>query len=353
LSVYGARRVGHFASAAFAATALGTPSRAFAEGDGLDDKKTSSLSWTRLEGAETCVGTRDLAQRVEGLLGRAAIVSAARADLSIEGRVERHPPSGFRATIVVAKSSGEILGKRELASEKPDCRLLDEPVAIAMALMIDPDALSRPPATPAPAPAPREAPRVVVQERTVIVAVPADPPSKPEPTRLEGYASAAMGIGATPLAGGFLIGVTLDPPRFPLVEGNVSLLFSKASGAGAAGVRFAHFEAGAFVCPLASNRSLLQASLCAGGQAGFVSSTGTDLDYTKDHLEPQVNAAARGRFGIWTYPFAFTLGATLSVPLLRNTYVYGPAGGPKVTLFEALPVGGTFDLSIGLKFPEP
>ncbi|MBL8739883.1 MAG: hypothetical protein JNK04_02280, partial [Myxococcales bacterium] len=74
--------------------------------------KTSSLSWTRLTGAESCTGTIEVAKQVEALLGRPAIVSAATAELSIEGRVERTVDGRFRATIVVAKNTGEIVGSR-------------------------------------------------------------------------------------------------------------------------------------------------------------------------------------------------------------------------------------------------
>src|SRR5689334_7531634 len=46
-------------------------------------QRTSSLSWVRLPGAETCIPTQTLAERVEQRVGRQVFVSASQADLSL------------------------------------------------------------------------------------------------------------------------------------------------------------------------------------------------------------------------------------------------------------------------------
>ncbi|WP_044965555.1 MULTISPECIES: hypothetical protein [Sorangium] len=71
-------------------------------------EKTASLSWVRLAGAEACVGARTLAQAVEARLGRAALVSAARADLTIEGRIAPGDAGGGLAVIAVANADGAL-----------------------------------------------------------------------------------------------------------------------------------------------------------------------------------------------------------------------------------------------------
>src|SRR5262245_9058418 len=66
-------------------------------------QRTSSLGWVRLAGAEQCIATQQLAQRVEQRVGRAVFVSASQADLAIEGRVERAPDAdAFVVTLVVS-----------------------------------------------------------------------------------------------------------------------------------------------------------------------------------------------------------------------------------------------------------
>jgi hypothetical protein len=86
--------------------------------------RRSSLSWVRGEGAETCIGTRALAEAVEKRLGRSVFVSAAKADISVEGMVERKD-APWRAIVTVADADGNILGTRELTSEEEACASLD------------------------------------------------------------------------------------------------------------------------------------------------------------------------------------------------------------------------------------
>src|SRR5262245_4834347 len=72
-----------------------------------------SLSWTRASGAETCVGAKALAEAVEALLGKRVFVSAALADLSVEGGIEPSA-SGWRAVMRVTDRDGSIIGSREI-----------------------------------------------------------------------------------------------------------------------------------------------------------------------------------------------------------------------------------------------
>jgi hypothetical protein len=112
--------------------------------------RTSSLSWVELPGAESCGGTVLIANLVEEDLGRHAIVAPAGADLSIEAYVE-HPDAapGWRARIVLRDPGGAVLDQREITSSEPTCDELRTSTALAIALMIDPDAVARAP-TPVP-----------------------------------------------------------------------------------------------------------------------------------------------------------------------------------------------------------
>ena len=98
-----------------------------------------SLSWVRTDGADTCIGARELAVEVERLVGHAMWVATSDAALSVEGYVTPHPDGGFAAHIVTADATGAIVGERDITTPSSDCRALDEPVSLVIALTIDPE----------------------------------------------------------------------------------------------------------------------------------------------------------------------------------------------------------------------
>lgn len=325
------------------------------EADAGAAPRTSSLSWTRLEGAESCIGTHDLAVKVEAILKRPAIVSPSESDRSIEGRVERGADAKFTATIVLADAAGKEQGKRVLVSEGTDCRALDESMALVIALMIDPDAMSSTPPDPDPPPKVPPDPKVVVVEKTktVVVEKPVAPP--PPDYRIEGYLGGAASVGVTPLTGGFIAGALFDPSFFGAFEVNGVVTTSSYAVTPAIDARFWKFEGGAYFCPLAAvapdhGRALFQGSLCGGGQAGFVSVSGEGVSSASTSLAPLVNGAFRGRVGAWIYPVSILAGATLGIPILRPTWSYDD-GAISRPFFDSAPIEGTFDVSLGLEFP--
>lgn len=314
--------------------------------------RTSSLSWTRLEGAESCIGTHDLAVEVEKILKRPAIVSPSESDRSIEGRVARGADGKFTATIVHVDGAGKEQGRRVLVSEGPDCRALDDSMSLVIALMIDPDAMASKP----PDPVPKEKKVFVLERtRTPMARTPSKRPPPPPDYRIEGYLGAVTSVGVTPLSGGFVSGAMFDPSFFGAFEVNGVVTTSSNAASSTVTARFWKFEGGAYFCPLAGilpdrGRAMFQGALCAGGQAGFVSASGDGLTDASTDLQPLVNGAMRGRLGAWIYPVSLTLGATMSIPITRQTYaVTAPTG--ESAFFDSAPIEGTFDLSLGLEFP--
>jgi hypothetical protein len=137
-------------------------------------KATHSLSWVRAEGAEECPTARALATEVERRLGRPVFDPAAAR--SFEVLVTR-VAGQYRSDVFVRDESGRAIGQRTLQSDEPGCQALFGATALAIALVIDPEAAGRQPAAtvafdappppppaspPAPAPAPQPAPVVVV-----------------------------------------------------------------------------------------------------------------------------------------------------------------------------------------------
>ncbi|HRH01182.1 MAG TPA: hypothetical protein PLR99_33325, partial [Polyangiaceae bacterium] len=130
---------------ALALAATVAPLVAAADGRGAPDpkKRTSTLGWLRLGGADACVATQPLARAVEERLGRTVFVSPADADVSVEGRIERRG-QGFSATIVLRDAEGKALGTRTLERAEPRCEALTESLVLIIAVMIDPDAALAP-----------------------------------------------------------------------------------------------------------------------------------------------------------------------------------------------------------------
>lgn len=102
-----------------------------------------SLSWVRGRGAESCLSTRALAQKIEALFGRAMFFSASDAEMSIEASIERQEEARqWYIRIAVSNPDGDILGGRELRIVKDNCDAIIEPITVIIALMMDPEGQS-------------------------------------------------------------------------------------------------------------------------------------------------------------------------------------------------------------------
>jgi len=180
---------------------------ASAHGETVADAKTPyALAWVRDDGAEGCPAGRDFADEVTRRLGRSPF--DARADRSIEIRVDRDG-AAYRSRVVVRERDGRVAGQRELSSPT-DCAPLFSATALAVALLIDPEATLQADASatqavaqfevaPHPAPsAPTPPPPVAAPPPP---RPPAPPPTAPAPPRTDaGSASAraTLAIGVVP-----------------------------------------------------------------------------------------------------------------------------------------------------------
>ncbi|WP_437285462.1 hypothetical protein [Sorangium sp. So ce406] len=351
------------ALAASALVAAARPARASA------GEQTASLSWVRLAGAEACVGARALAQAVEARLGRAALVSAARAELTIEGRVEPVGSGGWRAVLAVADADGALLGTREIATASPRCGAMDDELALAIALMIDPSAklspgappplaalapLPAPSPAPAPAPAtapppPPPAPAVIVQR--VLVPVPPTAPPPPAPWRVEVGAGPLFGLGLLPSLGvAATVRARLTPPRFLSVEVGGAVWVPDEATSGASATRFSWGEGFVSACPVALG-SATRLSACAGVRLGALRVGG--VGFGVDHADERLTAGGaldvrltRRLVG----PLTAGGGLGLIVPIVRDTFYYTDAQGQTREVFQMAPLAGTADVLLGVEF---
>ncbi len=123
--------------AAILASTLGlAPSRA-------EPAAPTALSWHREPGAEACPGLREVAAKVSAHLERDPFAAPAAASVFVEATIAP-APGGWTTRIDLSSSSGSNgSGQRIVESSEPECGAAVDAAALAIALMIDPNALLR------------------------------------------------------------------------------------------------------------------------------------------------------------------------------------------------------------------
>jgi hypothetical protein len=301
-----------------------------------------------MPGAESCVATQDLAKAVEARLGRPVFVSAAAADVSVEGRIEPGPGhTGFRAVLTLHDAHGALLGTRELNRASASCDDLREPLALVVAVMVDPDAALHP---TQPVAAPPEPPAPVVIEKPVYVEVPVvAPPPKPQPVwKIDVGASAAtvLELVPAPNLGVAVSGLLYPPGVFPL-EGFGAVWWNDGYSVNGIGGTFALGYLGGGLCPLHYEGSRLRAYGCGISEIGIFSgspSRGPSMEhlYLALGLEGRMSVRIAG-------PFAARLGLNGVIPLFRPDTFSGPSNSN--LLFRPGVAGAALDLGVGVLLP--
>lgn len=327
------------------------------------DAKTSSLSWLRMPGADSCVATQPLARAVEERLGRSAFVSAAEADLSVEGRIERRARGGastWHAVITVRDASGATLGTRELDRSDASCDAMTEPLALVIAVMIDPDAAMRPRPAPGEAPAPEPTPEPPTPSTPPAASpplpeepAPTPPPRPRDPWRFEAHAQATALHGLAPtLAPGAGVQAILYAPKLPVgFRGYTTLFWPTEATKDGARASFDLLYAGGSVCPTLRGRVNLLA--CLGGHLGV--------------LRPRAETPGRGIrenvLLLWTamaelrvhIPLAAPIGVAAGVgaglPILRPELAYTRSDGGRDVLHRPEAYVLSADVGVGFFFP--
>jgi hypothetical protein len=340
------------------------------------DRRTASLGWARLAGAKGCSGGATMARAVESILRREALVPASRADLLIEARVEKVPGRPrFRAVIEVVGTDGAVIGARTIESATADCHRLDEPVALAIALMIDPEAVTRPISTEPPAPPP---PMVAVVRDALFVPVPVPiaaplptpPPAPPidEGPWLSFALGPSVGFGIVPgAAPGVRASVEVGPPAdrgggvswgpssiragFAAYGGSEDL---QGPGPGddatlAVDAILPRLE----LCPTTMwLRTRAALGACGALDVGVLGWTGQGFDSAVrlgTEAFVAVGPTLHGRLVV-VGPLAVELRGAAVVPLTRDRFVFGQGGGATGLAHQASVVAGTLDLGAHVGF---
>ncbi|MCA9596818.1 MAG: hypothetical protein KC776_26060 [Myxococcales bacterium] len=310
--------------------------------------RTSSLSWVRLPGAESCIATQALARSVEQRLGRKVFVSAAEADVSVEGYLS-HDDGTWRAVLTIRDGDGKVLGTRTLESQEGECSALDDGVVFVVSVLIDPETTSAPaePETRKPPPAPAPKPRVIVRRERVVVSKPA--PREPWHVELGVAATGALGLLPQPAAGvGF--SALLDPPRFwdIQISGAYWLSVTETAERGAK-AKLSLYQGSVALCPISSKSRTLAYRACAGVVGGALHSQGQGFDSDLGDDAPSLYAALPNRLTVRLVgPLALTAEITPMAPLVRTKVTYREPLGSERTLFAppVLAVAGAVGLAV-------
>jgi hypothetical protein len=312
----------------------------------------AALSWVRAPGAQACPDAREVSVRVEERLGGPVIVPPARAKLHVEALARPAEGGGFVVQITLYRDA-LVVGRRDL-DPQDDCKDVAERAALAIALMIDPEALApRPTAAPAPA-APHAAPSTPVPSASVSTRTAAPPPPARDAV-WRGDLEAALGIatGLVPrlTPGVFLRGRVL-PPEFPIAFELAGAYFPETTveAEPGKGGTFALFLAGVSVCNVASRARRISASACAGAEIGSIAGSGYGFTDNPTFHSLVYTLSARGR--LWFRPvrgLALVIGPDLAIPLKRDHFeTYDESG--RTELFQVAPVNVGFELGAVWEF---
>lgn len=331
-----------------ASLALGSHARA--EGRSPAHAPSSSLSWVRLAGAESCISTQALARGIEERLDRKLFVSASDADLSVEGHVER-TDGAWIATVHVRDAQGKDVGTRMLESRDATCEALGKQLVFTLSVMIE--------STLPPKESPPTNPERIVEKKTVFVKVPvaAPPGERPEarpPWRFGVDAGLAAGVGLLPAPSlGAKASVAIMPPRFWPIELSGSYWFDQTVTAErGAGADIAMAYGSLAICPLDIARDHVFVRGCAGGNLGSLRVRGVGFDTPLAGENLLAQAMAGGRFGLRIAgPLFATAALELIVPITRDELIYRAADNSERQLYRSAPIAAAGSLGLGVVFP--
>jgi hypothetical protein len=299
----------------------------------------AELAWVRLDGAEACPDARAMRRAIARRLGRDPF--GREPGPLIEALASRQDAT-WTARINARSASGELVGSRELGSRATSCDSLADAAALAIALVIDPEAVERIEAqrsAPEPAPAPTvPAPR-------------AEPASRPAPgplawVDLRAIASGGLLPGFAP---GLSLAVELELARWLALSAGLAYWpEQKADGRpnGAVGVGLSAGSIAACAEPVALPP--LGTALCAGALLGSIHTVVYELIPTApgDRLWTALSAGVRV-YAPRAAPLRVSMALDALAPLTRHRFT---VGGQTGTVFRQRALALSAQLGLGLHF---
>ncbi len=365
---------------------VATPTGQAADGDAGSSATTTSLSWVREPGAESCISTRALARLVERLIGRSVFVSASQADVSVEAQVKRfqNPPL-WRIRIVVSDSGGAILGTRELESAEPDCAALDEQLALVIAVTIDPEEASTwLPRLLEQAELPENDPAILLlrelereqqardasslqqsrdddrflefdsatppERESPNSSQPApEPPASDDGYRFSLIPGGNLGTGMQPEIGaGVSLSAAAELLGFWPLYIDISWSFDDHIAVEPGEARFAVVDGAVSLCPLTPDLGVRLTALCAGVEGGILLSKARGYTQNHDEQTPLVGGKLLALVQVTlAEPVFLALALGAVVPFIRDRFEFD-TGVERTLLFQPDPVAVRLDFGLGV-----
>jgi hypothetical protein len=303
-----------------------------------DRKAGVHLSWTRSPAAASCPDAGLVQADVARRLGGNPFTEPSH--LFVEASVSKEGGT-WQAEIEMREADGSSLGSRKVASDGPHCASLAAAAGLAIALMIDPDALFDRPSPPAPRePVAREAP-----ERTRPIEVAA-------PQRGALFLSAIGADRVLPRAafGVRLLGEVRLADRIDLTIAS-ALLPEKRQSREGNDVSFGLVWGAVGPCYRIVDAPRVSLSGCAAALVGALRSVVFDPVRARTSALPWAGASAGLRVG-WSPVHRFEIegGVDLIAPFYHRTYLVERAPADNVAVFSDPAIAGAGFLGIGVQY---
>jgi hypothetical protein len=335
-------------AAAFIATLFVGPASASAA-DGV------SLSWVRGAGADSCASPGAVATAVEKLLGHNAFAPPERAASSIEALVSR-ANDRWRAEIRLVGQDDRNRGQRTIEVSESTCDALTVPAALAIALLVDPDATGARQRPADPTPSDRSCPPAVVAPVTRDVdRRDREAPLEAPPARavIEGAAVVALGLlpGVAP---GAAVGVHFETSSRWDIGVRGSLWFTRSVALRPdITADFRLTEVGPKVCRALLVKRWARVSPCVGFQFGVLHARGNGFAAPEAHddITAEGDAVLRASVMHVRRGLHAALELGIAVPFVRHPYEFHDEQGRISEAFRAAPVAGAAAFALGASFP--
>jgi hypothetical protein len=292
----------------------------------VDTPAPVELVWTQESpGAQACIDRAALASKVEQIVGRHVFAGEGRGQSVIRGEIGPWPGHSGWLAIVEARTASAVTLRRELTLDAHDCKQLDGPITLVVALMVDSSEKEAPLALPAPA-------------QPVTVGVGAD---------------TTVAYGLLPGAAvGFGLATDLYvPPLWPVMLSTHFWPLSQVVEEGSGG-RLGAWSGGGALCPLVWTRYAWSAYGCAGATGAVIESNGVGLDLEHSHTRPYLQADARAGLRLRIAgPLFLAVEAEGGFPFSRDSYSYVDSNGVEHKVFQTAPVVPSGHARLELRVP--
>ncbi|HET9956238.1 MAG TPA: hypothetical protein VFQ61_17140 [Polyangiaceae bacterium] len=304
---------------------------------GTTTAPTIELNWSGPGPERQCMGGPALEREVNAYLRREAITEPP-GELALSVLVQERPGRQWSATIYLRdQREGRVIGERELVVDGPLCSSLDEPLKLAVALLVDADLLppesaappTPQPSNPPPAPEDEQQPEDESEEGALPTGVPEFDAPAPHRSRVGLELAALAGSTALPELGvGAQLGLHWSALRWLALRAHVAAFAPQTVTLGAdAEVRSSLWYSGASICPRAFVNEGLHLLGCAALEGGSLSLSSRGLESGFRSRRAVWLASLGGRVQ-WQLVDSLALFGQLSVawPLLRQRFWYEEVG---------------------------